>query len=71
MSSGLGKVYFSTAAVLLNLLKSREVSLSDASLVVFDEAHHCRHNHPFNQIMRDFYWTLDPQSRPRVRNQAF
>lgn len=29
-------------------------------------AHHARKNHPYNQILRDFYYTCDPDHRPRV-----
>jgi hypothetical protein len=35
-------------------------------LLVFDEAHHCSRDHPYAQIMEDFYHTTEPQHRPQV-----
>jgi ERCC4-related helicase len=31
--------------------------MSDLGLLVFDECHHCHSDHPYNQIMQDFYFT--------------
>jgi ERCC4-related helicase len=33
----------------------------DISLIVFDEAHHARDNHPYNRIMQEFYTQLPPR----------
>jgi endoribonuclease Dicer len=35
------------------------------SLMVFDECHHARKNHPYNGIMRE-YFEVAPESRPKV-----
>lgn len=32
----------------------------DIRLIVFDEAHHTRDNHPYNKIMQEFYFRLPP-----------
>lgn len=40
--------------------------MRNISLLVFDEAHHCNSDHPYAQIMEDFYHTLEPQHRPQV-----
>jgi endoribonuclease Dicer len=29
-------------------------------------AHHARKNHPYNQILRDFYYTCEAQHRPKI-----
>ena len=57
-----------THQILLNLLAdgSAVVSMSDISVLVFDEAHHCGRNHPYNQIMRDFYKHTPDKYKPLV-----
>jgi hypothetical protein len=35
-------------------------------LFKFDEAHNCNGDHPYAQIMEDFYHTLEPHLRPQV-----
>lgn len=60
------KVWFATPQIVVNMLRSGDVSLDGVSLIVFDEAHHCTKNSPYNIIMRDFYFRLSPQHRPRV-----
>ncbi len=42
------------------------LQLSDVGLLVFDECHHCHHNHPYNQLMEDFYRPLLVEHRPQV-----
>ena len=44
-----------THQIFLNFLATGEnppIRLSDVSVLVFDEAHHCSGNHPYNQIMK-------------------
>ena len=57
-----------TSQILLNLMaeKCTILSMSDISLIVFDEAHHCLGNHSYNQIMRDFYKKTDDKFKPLV-----
>jgi hypothetical protein len=40
--------------------------MRNISLLVLDEAHHCNGDHPYAQIMEDFYHTLEPHLRPQV-----
>ncbi|XP_013415815.1 interferon-induced helicase C domain-containing protein 1 isoform X2 [Lingula anatina] len=42
--------------ILKNSLESKDVSIMDFSLIIFDECHHCKadNDHPYNQIM-SFY----------------
>lgn len=40
--------------------------MRDVGLLVFDEAHHCKSDHPYNQLLQDFYHCLEPQQRPQV-----
>lgn len=48
-----------TPQVLLDALRHGYISLGgDISLVVFDEVHHAGKNHPYNAIMKEFYFHL-------------
>lgn len=57
-----------THQILLNLMAGDQsvVRMSDISVLVFDEAHHCLGNHPYNQIMRDFYKATSNRFKPLV-----
>ncbi|KAJ1723103.1 Dicer-like protein 1 [Coemansia erecta] len=55
-----------THQVLLNALRAGRAHMSDIDLLVFDECHHARGNHPYALIMREFYDRCDPEDRPHV-----
>ena len=57
-----------TAQILLDLLAHGFISMSDISLLIFDECHHARKRHPFNVILQEFYHILpkDGAERPRI-----
>ncbi|KAJ1860662.1 Dicer-like protein 1, partial [Coemansia sp. RSA 2703] len=52
--------------VLLNALRAGRAHMADIDLLVFDECHHARGNHPYALIMREFYNRCDPEDRPHV-----
>lgn len=60
------KVWFATPQIVVNMLQSGELNLEDVSMIVFDEAHHCTKNSPYNVIMRDYYFLLPKARRPLV-----
>ncbi|KAJ5772613.1 hypothetical protein N7520_003142 [Penicillium odoratum] len=49
------RVVVSTHAVLADALSHGFVRMSQLSLIVFDEAHHCMRRHPANKIMQNHY----------------
>ncbi|WIA14738.1 hypothetical protein OEZ85_003224 [Tetradesmus obliquus] len=55
-----------TPEVLLHVLAHGAVQMGQIGLLVFDEAHHCSKDHPYAQIVEDFYHTAAPQQRPQV-----
>lgn len=65
-----------TAQILLNALRDGIVSVTDFSLMVFDECHHTNDNHSYNMIMNR-YLDIKLQDReraktlPMVRHQSF
>lgn len=53
------RIMVTTPQVLLDALRHGYISLGgDISLVVFDEVHHAGKNHPYNAIMKEFYFNL-------------
>ncbi|KAJ2766850.1 Dicer-like protein 1, partial [Coemansia nantahalensis] len=55
-----------THQVLLNSLRAGFVRISDIDLLVFDECHHARGNHPYTLIMREFYDMCPELDRPHI-----
>jgi endoribonuclease Dicer len=58
------RIMVSTPQPLLDALRHGYVDLGhDIGLLIFDEAHHAVQNHPYNQIMKEFYFGLPVASR--------
>jgi endoribonuclease Dicer len=57
-----------TAEILHQCLRHSFVRMEQVNLLIFDEAHHAKKNHPYARIVKDFYATLDEtnQKRPRI-----
>ena len=64
--------YYRTSIVVVptdyyrNLLAERSLFWEDNCLVVFDEAHHCTKNHPFNVLLEQRHLVLPVERRPKV-----
>lgn len=54
-----------TAQIFLNILTHSHWSMEKVSLLVFDECHHCRKNHAYNGIMREYFQCPSPL-RPKI-----
>lgn len=55
-----------TAQLLLDSLAHGFIDMTQIALLVFDEAHHAKSNHPFASILRDFYHRTEPTLRPKI-----
>ena len=57
-----------TPQCLLNCLENEKMpdSLAGVDLLIFDECHHSKKKHPFNQLLQRFYHSLPADRRPRV-----
>ncbi|GLB35495.1 putative dicer dimerisation domain containing protein [Lyophyllum shimeji] len=59
-------VFVMTAQIFLNFLTHSIWSIDKVSLMIFDECHHARKNHPYNGIMREYFQIRDAAHRPKV-----
>ncbi|KAH8705121.1 putative RNA helicase/RNAse III [Talaromyces proteolyticus] len=55
-----------TAAILHHSLLNSFVRMEDINLLIFDEAHHTKKEHPYARIIKDSYLKTDAACRPRV-----
>ncbi|KAF4979425.1 hypothetical protein FZEAL_4368 [Fusarium zealandicum] len=54
-----------TAQILLDCLNNGFISMSQVNLIVLDEAHHAKKEHPYARIIRNHY-IRHPGERPRI-----
>ncbi|KAL2200494.1 hypothetical protein P885DRAFT_27615 [Corynascus similis CBS 632.67] len=56
-----------TADILHHCLTHSYIRMDQVNLLVFDEAHHTKKNHPYARIIKDFYADIkDEKKRPRI-----
>ena len=61
------RIIVSTAEVLNQCLMHGFVKIHDINLLIFDEAHHAKKDHPFARIIKDYYLAeKDTSVRPRI-----
>jgi endoribonuclease Dicer len=61
------RVVVSTPQVLLDAMHHGYINMGQSiGLIVFDEAHHAADKHPYNVIMRNFYFQIYPNGTPNV-----
>ncbi|KAK5951972.1 Dicer-like protein 1 [Knufia fluminis] len=60
------KIVVCTPAVLDQALAHSYISMEDISLLVFDEVHHTKKDHPYSRLIRSYYLKCIPASRPRI-----
>ena len=60
------RVVVCTAEILHQCLRRAFITMSRINLVIFDEAHHCKKEHPYARIVKDFYIHTPRDDRPRL-----
>jgi endoribonuclease Dicer len=56
-----------TAEVLVQCMMHSFISMSRVNVLIFDEAHHAKNNHPYARLIKDYYHTeLNLSKRPRI-----
>ncbi|KAL4890197.1 ATP-dependent helicase dcl1 [Aspergillus ambiguus] len=55
-----------TAEILNQCLLNAYISIQQINLLIFDEAHHTKKDHPYARVIRDSYLRVPPSSRPRI-----
>jgi endoribonuclease Dicer len=60
------KSHNSVAQIFLNILTHSLWSIDKVSLMVFDECHHTRKNHPYNCILREYFQVHPASRRPKI-----
>ncbi|CAO1407677.1 unnamed protein product [Diamesa hyperborea] len=58
-------IILATSQLILDAIKHSYISLSQINVIVFDECHHGRKNHPMHELMKQFKY-LTPENQPRV-----
>ncbi|KAJ7460967.1 hypothetical protein B0H11DRAFT_2057580 [Mycena galericulata] len=58
-------VFVMTPQIFLNFINHSLWSIDKVALIIFDEAHHAKKNHPYNAIMRE-YFEVSYVSRPKI-----
>ncbi|KAF2396627.1 dicer-like protein 1 [Trichodelitschia bisporula] len=55
-----------TVEVLHQAMLHSYIKMDQINLLIFDEAHHAKKEHPYARLIRDFYLPADPSTRPRI-----
>lgn len=56
-----------TAEVLSQCMMHSFISISRTNILIFDEAHHAKNNHPYARLMKEYYVNEpNPSQRPRI-----
>ncbi|KAK5078536.1 Dicer-like protein 1 [Lithohypha guttulata] len=60
------KLVVCTPAILDQCLMHAFLNMQDISLLVFDEAHHAKKDHPYSRLIRSYYLKCPHEHRPRI-----
>lgn len=59
------QVFVATAQLFLDAVKHNFVSIEQVNVMIFDECHHGRMNHPYHELMKMFKY-IEPAKQPRI-----
>lgn len=59
------QVFVATAQLFLDAIKHSFISIAQLNLIIFDECHHGRMNHPYHELMKQFAY-VNPSEYPRI-----
>ena len=62
----LKQVVIATCQVMVNLFHHAQISMKHINLIVFDECHHGRRDHPMHKLMKIYMDVLNECDRPRI-----
>ncbi|KAL1855420.1 Dicer-like protein 1 [Paecilomyces lecythidis] len=55
-----------TAEIVYQCLLNSHIKMNQINLLIFDEAHHTKKDHPYARIIKDSYLKEQPENRPRI-----
>ncbi|KAJ9253860.1 hypothetical protein DTO027B5_7245 [Paecilomyces variotii] len=55
-----------TAEIVYQCLLNSHIKMDQINLLIFDEAHHTKKDHPYARIIKDSYLREQPSNRPRI-----
>lgn len=59
------EVIVATAQLFVDALKHSFIKIPEINVLVIDECHHARENHPFHELMKQFQY-VNPKDHPRI-----
>lgn len=59
------QVFVATAQLFVDAVKHSFISIEQLNVIIFDECHHGRMNHPYHELMKQFKY-IQPAKQPRI-----
>lgn len=59
------QVFVATAQLFVDAVKHSFISINQLNVIIFDECHHGRKDHPYHELMKQFKY-IEPAKQPRI-----